>query len=135
MNLQEFGDYYNSRSWLRKKYWRACGIVKDLSRLPGKIHNVYRRARYGIGPRDSFSLDTYIAKVVAQGTLDLATRNFSYPGEERGWTAEEWNLFLMELSAAMYNYSMEDRMPDASDTERAKKALHDIADVFDWMWD
>lgn len=134
MNLEEFREYYESRSWLRKKFWYVRGRVKEIPRLPGKIKNIYQRARYGVGYQDAWSLDMHLARVIDKGARHLYEANNTYPGEHNGWTEQQWRVFLKELSIAAEVYA-DEAHNDNHFVEMFRELLHTMVDNFEMMWD
>lgn len=119
--------------YMRLWYW-FNRQVSNVRRFQGKVKNVYQRARYGVGYRDAWSLDTHVARVLNHGARHLYEANNSYPGEHNGWTEEQWQVFLMELSTASEVYA-DDHHDNEYFVNQYKKLLHQMVDNFETMWD
>jgi hypothetical protein len=134
-SLEDFiKEYMNTPQW-KRRLWRLQGKVRDLKSLKGKVVNLYQRARYGVGYQDAWNLDTHFAQVINHGARHLCEANHSYPGEHNGWTEEQWQLFLMELSVAMETYADEGEFNTLELRDKCKELLHTMVDNFDSLWD
>lgn len=59
----------------------------------------HQRGIRGWADRDTWSFDTYLAKVIRDGIAELNTRKISWPGDPL--TFEEWTEILSEISDGM----------------------------------
>lgn len=151
MTTQEFLDYLeherNSRSKLRNAYLDTAAKVRRVWRTmrswPGDIVNVLQRARYGVGYKDMWNAPSYFAGLLAHAA-ELEQESYTYPGEERGFTGEEWKEYVAQIQADLREYreafNSTDLAPgwvedfDAKQ-EKARAALHRFAAEFEYWGD
>lgn len=68
------------------------------------IKEPFERAHRGYSTPDTFSLDHYLAKVIAGGVAELRSREFSYPPEI---SSDEWNAILDKIAVGYKWYADE----------------------------
>lgn len=95
------------------------------------------RARRGWSPRDTWSADIYICRVVGEMLLHLADHDHGWPGTDEFPTYEDWTSALRFHGDRLVRYG-EDPFAVDVDGERqadAQASLHWVADHLGAMWD
>ena len=65
------------------------------------IRTFIHRGRHGWAPRDTWSLDIYLARVMSESIAHLAEHDHGYPAHEPWETPEKWKSYLLDLSARL----------------------------------
>jgi hypothetical protein len=104
---------------LRRWIWQPVVGLREF------IH----RGRHGWAPRDTWGLDHYLARVMAESIHHLADHSAGWPGFE-GQTYEDWTTELHKHAAVLAVYG------DDLDWELdPRPTLHRLADVWWHLWD
>src|ERR1700678_910209 len=94
-----------------------------------------QRAKRGWADRDTWSLDSYIAKVISEMLVYLADHTHSYPGGGSEWpTPEDWDTHLRDLARRMTAWSGDDWCDDDA-YATTKAAMAEFAENFGHYWD
>jgi hypothetical protein len=90
------------------------------------VQDFLQRGKYGWCPRDTWCLDYYLAKVIAESVGYLRKRGVGHPSNI---TQEEWNAILGKIVLGMKSYiKLED--PLEYDLEAKERLSADVADGF-----
>jgi hypothetical protein len=138
-------------SRLRSIVWRSGRTVRQ---APSVLRNYYERARYGVGHRDVWSFDTYLAAVVARGLEELAAghaiyvldedEDFVYPEHD---DSKAWDRLarrgekLLQLNAKLlrqWAQHFDDDLTIEEEDSRymlAQESMHFVARNFGKLWD
>lgn len=106
-------------------------------RLPDVIYKIAAsvpRGRLGWAPRDTWSGDLYICRVVGEMLLHLAENGHGWPESEEFPTYEDWASALRRNGDLLVQYAsdpveMESRQPEA------QASPHWVADHLGAIWD
>lgn len=92
-----------------------------------KIRQFYERGRYGFAEEDTWSFDSYLAKVISGGVDEIKHRNFGQPDE---LTPGEWYEILNSISQSFkkYNFNRDDILLNKEGWKLLKK-------YFSGLWD
>jgi hypothetical protein len=120
-------------------------MTMRLPRLPhlfgrcGWLYTWYHRARYGWAPRDCWSLDDYLGKVLVGSLRHLANVTHGYPidfpGGQAGWEsqlhtwADAFDFDQWDINVMMDQEKLE------SLWEKRKQALIEMAPWWGALWD
>lgn len=153
MTLEEFFEYLEEGRRNRTLYQKSVNwayrwlVYKPritVNEFFGGLVNRYQRSKYGIGHRDMWSFPSYISGVLAHAAMLHADEGYTYPGEDRGFTPEEWKDYLRDIATALRDYQAvfegTDHFPEWYDDfsvkqERARQALHRFAAEFEHIGD
>lgn len=98
-----------------------------------------QRGRRGWAECDTWSVDSYVAKVLAEMLPVLAARDIAWPGDGTGgkWkTPEEWTDHLNDLADRIGAWSMKRGTGFEWDKfEVSHEAMKEFADNFGFYWD
>jgi len=94
-----------------------------------------QRGKHGWYMTDSWSLDTYLSRVIGEAVCYLALHDNGYPGTPEHPTAEEWASWLFERGNTLVSYAALEMHGDDGDYEAAVKALHELVDMWGHLWD
>lgn len=93
-------------------------MLRKLEEFTEEFVALLHRSRHGWAPRDTWSLDNYLASIISESVAELAKNKIGHPVSEilcgdhvNDWTAthdgcmERWHKFLEEISEgfAIYN--------------------------------
>lgn len=104
------------------------------------------RAKYGVSQRDSWSLDSYIGTVIANGCIMLRDRQFGYPCELReeilGGTADDalslWSAILTAIidgfNVVSDHWSLCETL-DYMEESKVVLAFSLLVEYFPCLWD
>lgn len=104
--------------------------------LINKIAASVPRARSGWAPRDTWSADLYICRVVGGLLLHIAEHAHAWPGTEEFPTYEDWTAALRSHGERLVRYG-EEPFPDETEDRQvaAQASLHWVADHLGSIWD
>ena len=82
-----------------------------------------------------WSLDMFLAEIIALNLRDLARNGTAHPGE---YTPQAWKDKLNSIATKFEAY--QERLDVSSEAElfivaEVKQAMHDLADIFPALWD
>ncbi len=92
----------------------------------------WQRGRHGWAPRDTWNLDSYLARVIGETLPYLAAHSHGYPGNYK--SMEEWTATLLSLAGVFRAYARCDsfdeewRAPNAGDWDVLGKVWRDLWD-------
>lgn len=146
--LEHMEVVWAARPWYRKAYDKMYYKLFGMHGLfpyqlnPRVIMNrmVWRhqRAKRGWSDSDSWSADSYIAKVISGMLSYMADHTHSYPGQVPWDTPEKWEAHLRDISERLQAWN-NDTWTDNDAFETAKAAMKDamntFAENFGWYWD
>lgn len=89
------------------------------------------RAEAGFSEEDTFSFDTYLAGVIAEGVERLRARSIGYP---HGMTEAEWDDVLRRIVKGFREYNDEKRFFDRC-TPAYEDAFDLLREHFPSLWD
>lgn len=137
-----------NRPWYQKAYWAArrpfAKAKLAVYNFFGNLVNRYQRSKYGIGYRDRWTYPSYIAGLIAHSLEIEAEEGYTYPGEERGFTAQKWKQDMLVMARHLREYQDAYNAvsyPDGwfEDLERkhrrAQKEMHRFANLFEYIGD
>ena len=98
--LEEMRDR-RPRPWW-KRYWsKAKRKCRELKRAPRNIRWFFHRAREGWAPKDWWSLDYYLSKVISESLKDYRENHYSYPlTRDDGRNQQRWEAELDHMIKA-----------------------------------
>ena len=138
MAMTELNDFFGVQNYPHTPLSRLRSIVGrlwgDFKAVPSILRNYYERARYGVGHRDVWSFDTYLAGVIALGLRRLADGH-SYPTD---WEADDWDRALRTHADSLEAWANHFDLNIAEEEvayARAKDSMHWVASVFGDLWD
>lgn len=108
--------YYLTHPWL---------ILQDLVLA---IRYTWQRSVRGYADIDRFNMDNWMIGVLAPMFEDYAKNHFGFPGEDAGFTDEEWTAYLVEVARHLRNAS-EDQ------TEQRNEYADEWSKVAGSIWD
>ncbi len=80
-----------------------------------------------------WNLDLYFAEIISVNLRDYATNSQSVPS---GYTKTQWSNKLTSIANRLEAYkALKFSDKDAEVTENAKKAMHELAEIFPHLWD
>jgi hypothetical protein len=95
----------------------------------------YQRGKRGWADFDTWSADSYIAKVMSGMLLYMAEHSHAYPGDNTQWdTWEKWQAYLRDLAARLAKWD-DDTWTDETAFETTKNAVKEFSDNFGYFWD
>ena len=109
--------------WLLYRRW------KWLVNSPKRLKWRWQRVRHGYSEADSWSLDFYLATIIAGGCRDLATRSLSHP---IGMTPVEWSDILLKIADGFDQWADD---PWANEMPKYDEAMILFAKWFPALWD
>lgn len=121
----------------RGAYWTARRLLRNNTprRVINRIVWYHQRGRRGWSDADSWSLDSYIARVASEGMGRLAARTHSWPGEHSQWpTFEAWQEHLTSMSVRLGAWNS-DTFSEKESFEITHKAVQEFAENFGHYWD
>lgn len=113
--------------------------MKIMKILPQKRHAIrmfIHRGRHGWAPRDTWSFDLYLARVMSEGIAWLAEHDHGYPAHDPWDTPEKWQDYLRDLSARLGTWN-DDTFLDNEAYEVTAAAVREAgsSEVFGYLWD
>lgn len=133
------------RSWYEKSYHRVRRELFGMHGLftykanPRVVINRsvwrYQRSKRGWSDSDTWSFDSYIAKVMSEGLIYLADHTHSYPGDGTQWdTPEKWDAYLRDLAARLGKWDV-DSWTDANAFNVTRDAIKEFGAHYGQFWD
>lgn len=130
--------------WVIDGCWWARRTVRDAwsPRPWNRLWWRWQRSRRGWSDRDMWSLDRYLAGVIAGSLRCLRDTGHGYPIE---MTEDEWEQTLTDIIEPLETYVADRFDPDESiyelgvreteEYQNAVEAMHKLASVFGSLWD
>lgn len=88
-------------STYRWTWYKPRAAINDFF---GNLVNRYQRSKYGIGYRDRWNFPAYFAGLVAHTATVEHEESYTYPGEERGFTEEQWHAEMSNIATVLREY-------------------------------
>lgn len=123
--------------WTRYRVFGKYGFFRDKvnPRLVWRRAGwLLHRAKYGWSAYDTWSADTYIARVVSQMLVHLADHTHSYPGQGEWDTPEKWDAHLRDLAVRIGTWN-DDTFCDKDAFETTRSAMEEFGRTFGHYWD
>ena len=110
--------------------------MKILLQKHPAIRTFIHRGRHGWAPRDTWSFDLYLARVMSEGIAWLAEHDHGYPAHDPWDTPEKWQDYLRDLSARLGTWN-DDTFLDNEAYEVTAAAVREAgsSEVFGHLWD
>lgn len=157
IRFSSFGGYrWFSSNWWKEVLWYAIGLdmwseLRVTRSSPGwcqDIYTFYHRGRYGWAPRDTWSLDIYLNRVLAGSLTDLAEHTHGCPSryfdasatdnECHRWRAElrRWALAFREGAQDVDIYDHDNNYAaHKAEEDRRSANLHQALKEIEPMWE
>jgi len=113
-------------------------IPQNIKEFGRWIKSFFLRGMYGWAPCDTWSFDTYLAKVMSEGLAYLSTNSRGYPSD---YTENEWSEKLSYWSTILYKYQKlnDDEDPSLGHefevTKETVSVIKELADNWTKLWD
>lgn len=137
-DIQEFFDEVDRQSrfprplWWRITFLSALYKPRDLFvKARTAIQRRRGRLKHGISQPDIWSMDAYVAKVVAHGVRTVAVDGHTYHPD---FTPESWKAHLLNIADDLESYRG-DPFEDPAAVTQAKTALRRYVEYFEWIND
>lgn len=115
-----------------RKFDNAVPVrIGETSRVAAAVRDGYSRLRRGWSPRDVWSVDAALCRLLGEMLAQLAAVSHGWPGSAEYPTYDSWTFELNSKSADLLAYDPDDAASYAS----AQTALHWVADHLGALWD
>jgi hypothetical protein len=129
--------YVKAASKTHRELFGTYGFVQQ-NLHPRRVMNkgvwTWQRAHRGWADCDTWSVDTYVTKVVSEMLVYLADTTHSYPGSEEFNTPEKWDAHLRDLAKRLRTWN-DDTFADKTSYETTKAAMEEFGRNLGHYWD
>ncbi len=101
------------------------------ARVAAAVRDGYSRLRRGWSPRDVWSVDDALCRLLGEMLAQLAAVSHGWPGSEAYPMYDSWTFELNSKSADLLAYDPDDEASYAA----AQAAMHWVADHLGALWD
>lgn len=115
-----------------RKFDHAVGLrTRGTAGVAAAVRDGYSRLRRGWSPRDVWSVDAALCRLLGEMLAQLAAVSHGWPKSEDYPTYESWTSALNSKSADLLAYDPDDEASYAA----AQAAMHWVADHLGALWD
>ncbi len=121
--------YHLRRTW----YWLTHPMTAYRKAIYWPVRTFIERGRRGWSVQDTWSLDTYLARVMAESLAYLRVHAHGYPANI---TAEGWDAILTEMEGGFRRWT--EHFDDSDEEEAYRQVQASIQLMHEWfanLWD